>query len=250
MSTDAALLDRLHVPKPKRHWPQPLRALRALRRLLADPDDTQKALDVSYALDGDWSERQLCEMVRNREGRRVFAARPDLLAILSDDDALAAMPEGSFGHGYRDHMTRWGLDAAKLVEMYRKTDPRNAHRDDAQTWLAERENLEHDLSHVLSGYGADGLGEAALLWFTAGQQARPSRIFLAIGASLRIASEFGLHWLPYAWKAYQRGRQATNLLPLPYEELLPLPLTDVRQALQIEDPNQAHPGGVREMPAN
>jgi ubiquinone biosynthesis protein COQ4 len=244
----STLLDRLATPPPRRHWPRPLRALRALRQLLQDPDDTQKAVDVTLALDGDWSSHQIAEMVRSPQGRQLFTARPDLLAILADREALAALPAGSFGRAYHDHMTKWNLDAGKIVDLYRKTDPANAHRDEAQIWLVERENLMHDLFHALSGYGADGLGEGALLWFGAGQQVRPSRIFLATGASIRISSLFGLKWIPYAFTAWRRGRKAANLLPVPYEDLLPLPLSQVRQALQIENPSDAHKGGVLEAP--
>jgi ubiquinone biosynthesis protein COQ4 len=248
MSADLAILDRLAHREPARHRIQPLVALAALRRLLADPDDTQKAIDVSSALDGDYTERQLASLMRSREGRRLLAERPSLLALLGDAAALAAMPEGSFGRAYRDHMQRYGLDPRKLVELSRASDPRAAGRDAAQVWIVERENLIHDLSHALTGYGSDGLGEAALLAFSVGQQYRPSRLLLALGATFEVARRFGpRRWLPYVWRAWRRGRRAANLATLPYEELLPLPLDAVRRALRIDPPAQAHPGGVLEL---
>jgi ubiquinone biosynthesis protein COQ4 len=246
MSADLAILDRLSTRKSARHRIRPLEALTALRRLLADPDDTQKALDVTFALDGDYSERQICKLANSREGRRLLAERPPLLDLLSDDAALAALPEGSFGRAYRDHLQRYGLDPSKIVELYRSS-ASYPDRDAAQTWLVERENLIHDLSHVLSGYGSDGLGEAALLAFTIGQQYRPSRLLLTVGASLEVIRRFGLRWLPYVWRAWRRGRRAADLVTLPYEELLPLPLDAVRRAVGIDPPEQAHPGGVLEL---
>jgi ubiquinone biosynthesis protein COQ4 len=248
MSANLGVLNRLSIREPARHRIQPLVALAALRRLLADPDDTGKALDVTYALDGDSSARQLGLLANTREGRRLLAERPCLLALLSDDAALAALPEGSFGRAYRDHMQRYGLDPRKLVELSRASDPSPGERDAAQLWIIERENLIHDLSHVLSGYGSDGLGEAALLAFGIGQQYRPSRLLLTVGASWEVIRRFGLRrWLPYVWRAWRRGRRAVYLAALPYEELLALPLDDVRRALRIDPPEQAHPGGVLEL---
>jgi ubiquinone biosynthesis protein COQ4 len=242
-----AVLDRLAIRKPTRHRIQPLVALAALRRLLAEPDDTQKALDVSTALDGDYSESQLCSLAKTREGRRLLAERPSLLALLADDAALAALPEGSLGRAYRDHLRRYGLDPMKLIELSRASDP-YPDRDAAQCWIVERENLIHDLSHALTGYGADGLGEAALLAFSIGQQYRPSRLLLTAGASLEVMRRFGVRrWLPYVWRAWRRGRRAANLSALPYEELLPLPLDAVRRAVGIDPPERAHPGGVLEL---
>jgi len=96
----------------------------------------------------------------------------------------------------------------------------------------------------ITGYGADGYGEAALLAFSWGQRARPSRWLLSLGASARVAGTLGRSWLPYAFRAWQRGRRAANLLVLPWEELLDLPLADVRRALRIEPPELAHPSGM------
>jgi ubiquinone biosynthesis protein COQ4 len=247
MSADLAILDRLAEPTPARHRVQPLVALRALRQLLKEPDDTQKALDVTVALDGDSSERELCLLAKSREGRRLLAERPCLLAVLSNDAALAAMPEGSFGRAYRDHMRRYALDPRKLIELSRASAP-FPERDAAQVWIIERENLVHDLSHVLTGYGSDGLGEAALLAFTLAQQCRPSRVLLTAGASLEVMRRFGARrWLPYVWRAWRRGRRAAFLSALPYEALLALPLDAVRRAVRIDPPEIAHPGGVLEL---
>ncbi len=38
-----------------------------------------------------------------------------------------------------------------------------SNRDAGGEWFAERIDLMHDLWHVLTGYGTDGGGEAALL---------------------------------------------------------------------------------------
>ena len=52
------------------------------------------------------------------------------------------------------------------------------------------------------------------------------------------------HWQRYLFRAWRRGRRASPLVLARYEELLPLPLDEVRQRLGIAPPQAAHPGGI------
>ena len=131
------------------------RALRALRRLLDEPDETQNAFEVFDALDPDTVQRRLSRVLRHAEGRRLLLEQPDLLVRLQDRAGLASLPEGSFGRAYLAHIERHGLDPAKLVRMRRELDGQHGPRDPALQWFADRTLLGHDLWHVLSGYGAD-----------------------------------------------------------------------------------------------
>jgi ubiquinone biosynthesis protein COQ4 len=231
--------------RPRRHHrPQVRRALRALRDLLDHPDHTEKAFEVGYALDGDIFEANFAKMLALPAGRRVFSEKPCLLDLLEDRDALLAMPEGSVGRAYLDHIDRYGLEPAKLVQLRRETDENHAARDEHLRWFVERSDLIHDLWHVLSGYGADGHGEGALLAFSLAQRYTRSGVLLTFGASSRIVQGVGTPWLRYVWRAWRRGRKAVHLTALPYEELLPLPLAEVRRAAGIDDPRTAHPGGI------
>jgi ubiquinone biosynthesis protein COQ4 len=225
--------------RAKRDW---RRAVRALRELLEYPDRTWLAFEIVEALDPDHHERALAQLLAHPEGRRIYAERPSLQAVLSDREALKQMPEGSLGRAYLEHIERYGLDAGKLVELGRETVIAPADPD--VRWMSERSQMTHDLWHVLSGYGADQLGESTLLLFSLAQTGGRANSILAFGANLRVLRERGLRWIPYAWKAWHRGRRATWLQALPYEKLLPLPLEEVRRAAGLEDPEQAHVGGV------
>jgi len=248
LSTATPLDLSLDCPR-RRHRPELRRALRALRRLLDDPDQTQNAFEIGYALDGDAFAGDLAKMVSCSAGRRVFRERPCLLDTLSDRQALLGMPEGSFGRAYLEHIDRFGLVPDKLVQLRRETDAVHAARDEDLRWYVERADLSHDLWHVLSGYGADGLGEGALLAFTLAQRYTRAGLLLTFGASSRIARIVGPRWGRYVWRAWRRGRAAANLSALPYESLLPLPLQSVRRAAGIEAPEAAHPGGLlQELP--
>ena len=52
--------------------------------------------------------------------------------------------------------------------------PGSASEDDAEhEWFYDRINVMHDLWHVLTGYGTDELGEAALIAFSSGADPEP-----------------------------------------------------------------------------
>jgi ubiquinone biosynthesis protein COQ4 len=227
----------------RRARPQWRRALRALRTLLDDPDATENAFDVIAALEPDQLERGLATMLAHPEGRRLFVERPQLLPRLCDREALAALPDGSLGRAYLAHLERFGLDPAKLVVLGRGY-AREMHTEgEGERWFAERASLAHDVWHVLTGYGADPLGETALLWFTFGQTGGLGVGFLMLGAGWR--SQGGRGWWLYLLRAWQRGRRAGCLAALPFERLLAAPLAEVRRLAGIEEPERAHRGGVR-----
>lgn len=234
---------RLRSTDPPRHRVQWLRAWRALRALLADPDTTAHAFEVAYALDGDVAELRLARCVAHPEGRRLLFARSSLRDALCDREALARMPEGSLGRAYLAHMQRYGFDPVELPELRRATDPVRG-RDEASEWFLERTDLTHDLWHVLTGYGADGAGEASLLPFTLAQLGGRATALLSLGAALRAWPRAGRGWPRYLWRAWRRGRRAAPLDVVAWEELLPLPLDAVRRAVGLDPPQAAHPEGV------
>jgi ubiquinone biosynthesis protein COQ4 len=209
--------------------PQWRRAFRGLRTLLREPDRTENAFEVIAALDPDLMERGLARMLAHPEGRRLFAERPCLLDHLRDREALARLPDESLGRAYLAHIERYGLDPEKLVALGRSYEREISTEDEGARWYADRSELTHDLLHVLTGYGADGLGETALLWFSHGAVGGRANALLMIGAALRTWREAGLGWPLRLARAWRRGRSAGCLQALPYERLLREPLDDVRR---------------------
>ena len=89
---------RLDIPpSPPERPVEWLRAVRALRALLNDPEQTEKALEIFLALDGAHNEGFFQRMLADPQGRRLLGDRPCLLSRLSDREALARLPGGSFG---------------------------------------------------------------------------------------------------------------------------------------------------------
>jgi ubiquinone biosynthesis protein COQ4 len=223
---------------PKREW---RRAFQSMRVLIRDSERTDQVFEILDALEGPTSEQGYRDFVDDPEGRKLLADRPDLLAALSDRASLATLPEGSFGRSYLAFMQEAGLSAQGLVDAELERENALQHTmDPDMRWLSDRGRDSHDLWHVLTGYGRDEAGEAALLAFTfAGYPAWG--IGLIVFFSMLIGPKTpSFQWERYLAQAWKRGR-AAKLDFARYEEWLPLPLGAVRKLASIVPPEQAHP---------
>ncbi len=228
----------------KARWRGPLwqEARRAFDALMNDPDDTQKALDVMYALDPGALQRDFARFLAHPSGRRLFAERSSLREALAPEK-LRSLPEGSLGRAYLAHLERWQLDTEKLFELNWDHESA-ADADEGLRWYIERSVLLHDMWHVLAGYGADDLGEAALLPFSLAQQGGLGRALLSLGSVLQAWRQADRDWPRDVFAAWQQGRRAVDLGCVPYEELLAEPLDEVRTALGLHPPASVHRGRV------
>ncbi len=116
--------------------------------------------------------------------------------------------------------------------------------DPVRQWFYDRTNVMHDLWHVLTGYGTDPAGEAALLAFSCGQIPNRGLQLLVVSAAVLGLREGRLGWPSYLLRAFQRGRRSALLTAVPYEELLSRPLEEVRLRLSIVPSHEAHPDGI------
>jgi ubiquinone biosynthesis protein COQ4 len=215
----AAIDTRLH----------PLTALAAARALKANPDDTRQVFVIFRALRGKSGLRAFARFAAGTTGRTVLAERRVLLDRLTDTAALNALPQGSVGRTYADFMRAENLSAAGLVDASNwDSEPLPADFD----LFRKRMRDAHDLTHTLTGYGRDPLGEMCLLAF----MNRHSR---NLGQLLIIA----MSWtrIPRAWRAairqaWRDGGKAQWMMALDYEALLARPLDDVRRELGIVTP--------------
>jgi ubiquinone biosynthesis protein COQ4 len=243
--------DALRIPPPPP--PQPARwrrAFRELRALLDDPDDTDRAVDLVYALGTRAFERTFQRFAASATGRALLAERPSLLAALSDGDALARLPEGSLGRAYLAYLEQNHFEPGGLLAVQARVQERWEREegvpplDELRAWFRDRTILAHDLFHVLTGYGTDEVGEATLLAFSLAQLGGRGQALLTFGAALETWRALGWRWIVYDFRAWRRGRRAAWLVALPWEELLPLRLATVRRLARVADPGEAHPGGV------
>jgi ubiquinone biosynthesis protein COQ4 len=208
--------------------------------LSRDSERTDQVFEILEALEGSAGERSLRDYASHPEGSRLLAEKPVLLDALSDHEALRRLPEGSLGRAYLAFMEEAGLNARDLIEAEDAARTR-PELDADRKWLADRGRDCHDLWHVLTGYGRDEAGEAALLAFTYAQYRNLGILVLLVAAALLGPKTLTFMWERYLWQAYRRGR-AARLDAAPYEEWLALPLAQVRERAGIVPPEKAHPG--------
>lgn len=239
------------IPPPPPRQPVRLRrAWRELRALIADPDDTDRAISLMYALGRREVERNFQRFAASKAGRALLAERPCLLRALSDRDALARMPHSSLGRAYLDYLKQNGFapDGLLVVQHRVQADWEReegmARPDPLRTWYRDRTILLHDLLHVLTDYGTDELGEGTLLAFSLAQFPGRGQAFLTIGAALELWRTLGWRWLVYVFSAWRRGRHASSLVSMPWEELLPLRLAAVRRIAGVADASEVHKSGI------
>jgi len=208
----------------------PLKAFRAVRRLMADPQDTAQVFTVFRALRGTSGIRAFRRFAASATGAQVLREKRRLLDTLSDRVRLAALPGESFGRRYFDFMEKEQLSAEGLVEASQswEKDPVPA---DMELFRARMRDA-HDLIHVLTGYGRDGLGEACLLAFMYAHTRNRGALLIILMSVTRMPRAARRA----VFEAWHNGRKARWLQDQDYEALLPRPLDEVRRELNIADP--------------
>jgi ubiquinone biosynthesis protein COQ4 len=226
----AATTDSASLPSTRI---RPLVAVRALRALLRDPDDTARVFDVVEALSGNTRERVFARFLACPSAPRLLAERPNLLAVLSERARLLALPEGTLGRTYAEFMTREQISADGLVDASAQWLQGEIPAE--RRWFGDRLRDMHDLWHVVTGYDRDLVGEASLLAFTLAQTRNPG-IAVIVGAAYLEAGRVYPGARALMREGYRRGKRADWLPAVEWEALLEQPLVQVRRDLRVGDP--------------
>jgi ubiquinone biosynthesis protein COQ4 len=220
------------VPRPV----QPVAAMRAMRRLLDDPDDTAQVFHIIRALTGRSFENLYQRVMADPDGRRILDEKRDILSVLTDRDRLRGLPEGTLGREYARFLDVERISAEGLVEAS-DDDPDDAHfLDERARVLSRRLRDTHDLWHVVTGYQRDLLGEAALLAFTYAQTGNHGIGFIVVIGTLRLWREGYGDVVALVHRAWRRGRRAASFVAADWESLLSIPLVEVRSRLGVDEP--------------
>jgi ubiquinone biosynthesis protein COQ4 len=209
---------------------RPLTAIRAVRALKANPEDTSQIFVIFRALRGRSGERIFRRFAASPAGQAILREKRDLLPVLENRAALAALPDGSVGRAYFDFMEQENLSAAGLVAASQSWE-QDVVPPDVELFR-NRMRDAHDLTHILTGYGRDPLGELCLLAFMNRHSKNPGQLLIV-----------AMNWtrLPKAaraavFQAWRNGAKAHWFQDLDYEALLAHPLDDVRRELNIPAP--------------
>jgi ubiquinone biosynthesis protein COQ4 len=214
---------------------QPIRALKALRRLIADKEDTAQVFEIMQALSGASTVNGYRRLLNSPQGGRIAYEREEFAERLSDRAWLESFGPGTVGAAYRDFIAPRGLSAEGLANESRKA--RGSQVDAAHpfAWYGRRMRDIHDVWHVLTGYGTDALGEACVVAFSY-QQTRSLGFALIAHAATRQFNKRG-KGQPYSQavrQAFRNGKAAKWLPEVDYPALFAENLEDARRRLNIQ----------------
>jgi ubiquinone biosynthesis protein COQ4 len=212
----------------------PMEAFRALTVILRDPEDTAAGARMVRCLSGRSRDRYYARFERDAMGARILAEGRRLERTLTDRESLDAMPQESLGRCYVEWTRGENISAEGLIEDTRAELLGGRTPTDAEELIDLRGTVSHDLWHVVTGYGRDLLGEAALLHLTR-IQVENTGLILPAWLSM-LAPNFGAEGRRLIWDARRRARRAVWLPTQDWEALLPEPLTAVRERLRLGAP--------------
>jgi len=215
---------------------QPLIALRALNRLLADPEQTHEVFNVIRALSGSALQRGYVRFSATKVGQKVLREKLDLIDALEDQNTLAALPANTLGRHYLNFVTTEAITADGLVSASEDPEFQNLSSDMARFGARQRDM--HDLWHTLTQYGRDELGEVCLLAFTYAQTKNRGVGAICIAGCMKLSKFYGARVYRAAWQAYRDGQQAAWLPAQDWETLLTVPIDDVRHRLGLPSPRR------------
>jgi ubiquinone biosynthesis protein COQ4 len=226
---EAAERPAFRTTSPKLDW---MHALRSLRRLLNDKEDTGQVFEIMRALNGSSTAKGYLKLLETQQGGRIAYERPEFAHRLMDDACLDSLPQGSVGAAYRHFIRSEQLSAGGLIEISRQG-ARAVDEQHPYAWMGRRTRDVHDIWHILSGYHRDGLGEACLVAFSYAQTKGLGWALIAAGAAFRARHAKDYPYKRAIWQGFRRGKAAKWLLGEDYERLMAEPLEAARRRLNI-----------------
>ncbi len=207
---------------------QAVRVVAALGRFVRHPNQLDSVFAVS---------RSLRDTPLDQQMQRHLLADPRMAALVAEGwrppviglPALEAMPAGSLGHTYAHHMKAHGLDPEDLGNHT----PIRSSRD----YVVHRLRETHDILHVLTGFGTDGVGELGLQAFNLAQHRSPLAVMLIFGGLMKtLLSEQPLAPLLRALsKGFELGLAARCLVTFRYEDRWERPLSEWRREVLLPE---------------
>ena len=202
------------------------RALKALARVLRNPEETEQVLVFSNLVNAGRRDERITRMFDDPAVAKMFEEKRALDSTTIDLDELAALPPGTLGHAYAAFMKVHGLTPNVFDGA-----PDDI-RDERVAYVIQRMRQTHDLWHVVTNCETDPAGEIALQAFTYAQVRAPSSAILALLGTLRTL-RFSRDVGPDALRLYRLGLAAKPLVMFPWEDHWATPLVEVRRLLGL-----------------
>ncbi len=193
--------------------------------LIRDPSRLGDVIDIADNLASPALMQGIVDAIsRDPDGARALRERP---RVILDMARLKALPEGSLGRAFHDHMVANGLDPAALP-----TRP----AQDAGQYVRAHLFETHDLWHVVTGFDTDVAGELGLQAFYLAQlPTRLAPLLLAGGLVNTLVYAFDQRTprMDSISRGWELGRRARPFFGVRWNDLLATPLAEVRARLGI-----------------
>lgn len=199
-------------------------ALRAIRALHRNPNQTEHVFSLGVALNAGHLPRILADIAIDPVGSKLLREQPAIDRQHVDFEHLRTLSRDTLGGAYVAMVDELGLDP----DMFQPP----PGLPEIPAYVTQRIRQTHDLWHLLTGYQTDVAGEVVLQAFTYGQLRIPSSVVIALVGGARIVPRApGI--VRAAFDGYRRGRQARYLPAVRFEDMWELGLEDVRERLRI-----------------
>ncbi len=214
--------------------------LRAAGRILVHKDryyDFNDLATIQDGVDGPAFQRAAQRMRTDPEGTRLLEDRIELNLRTIDWDRLSRLPVDTLGYNLWHHF--FANDLFHEVVLA----PPIIRWDPDTEYAKHRYRMTHDFRHVMLGLGTDPYEEVIVQTFQYAQLPQKLSLLIVLFGSVKHALMDG-KWrelrqgLPLAWRS---GRKARFLSNTPFEDLLELPLAEVRERWGVEPVGTAYP---------
>lgn len=219
---------------------KPFKVLHHFRNLVADKEDTKQVFHIIEALKGRKSHEQAWDFIQSDTGHDLMIREDDLSIpdMLDDHSQWQDCAPNSVAQYYMAFMKREGLTANGLVDESHAWAPPESRPNDQTEWYFNRLRDTHDLFHVLTGYGRDALGEAALLGFSFEQNHNLGVKFIAYAATREIKKTTQTTAPLYAAikEGRRLGKAAAKIAHVDVAGLMREDIDEARKRLGIGEP--------------
>ena len=206
-------------------------ALGAAIELLRDPFDFPPAVRLCDAMADFWLVKRLYARILDGLPAEVAAHLYELTLRPIDLDALARMPEATFGRRYAAFLAAHKVSASAQVDAF----PEIAKTFERH-WILRRFARIHDMHHALLGFGVDAHGEMGLQMFNLRNFGEPYGA-LAMASFPVTALKYGepRRMLREIAKGWTMGGRAANLFVVPFEDRFDADFAELRRELGLAE---------------
>ena len=207
---------------------QSLKLLASLAAFLKNPGSLDSVLAVGSSLkDSPLTEQMIRHLLDNPTFAQMVTDgwRPQSI----DLSALQSLPAGTLGRCYADQLISQGITPDTLIDP----SPIKDERD----YIVHRLKETHDITHVLTGFGIDGVSELGLQGFNLAQNRSPLAVMLIFGGMLTALQndEPLAPMLRALAKGFQMGLDAELVISRKLEEGWDRPLNEWRSELRLPE---------------